>query len=306
MENPKHYLAGVGAFVIWGFFSVPLRALKAFSAGEILYFRILFSVLFLSIILFSFRKASLKKDWAYFRSMSGSKKWKVLGLTLAGGLLLTINWLVFIYTVNYVNVKTASFSYLICPVMTAALGYVIIKEKLEPLQWIAVGLCALSCALIGMSSFQELGYSVVTALSFALYLISQRKNQEFDRLFVLGVQMLFALLVLSFGINHLVGHVPASGLFYEIIILIAIGFTIIPLFLNLFALQQVNSATIGILMYINPMLNFVLAFTLFDEQVDLTQLLGYVIIFIGLFLFNYQNIRKLQGKWVGVKRTTSH
>ncbi|MFM7430580.1 MAG: EamA family transporter [Flammeovirgaceae bacterium] len=113
-------------------------------------------------------------------------------LTLLGGVLLTINWLVFIYVVNAVNVKTASFSYLICPVVTAGLGYVLLQEKLVTIQWLSLLLCAISCVLMGIGNIQELWYSLLIAFSYALYLISQRKNQGFNRLIVLAVQVGFA------------------------------------------------------------------------------------------------------------------
>lgn len=294
MNSQKHYAAGIGAFVIWGFFSLPLRALKEFSAGDILFFRILLSAVLLLIILSAFRKKQVLKEYRNFRALSRLQRKQVIQLTLIGAILLTFNWLVFIYIVNNVNVKTASFSYLICPVITAVMGSVLLKEQLAPLQWLAVALCALSCMLIGMNSLEELGLSFATALSYGLYLISQRKNQGFDRLVVLAVQVLFSLLILSLGFSQLVTAVPTVPYFYGVIFLISAGFTILPLFLNLYALNKVNSATIGILMYINPLLNFVLAILVFDEHVNLMQMLGYSLILLGLVIFNYQNFKKLQ------------
>jgi chloramphenicol-sensitive protein RarD len=122
MNNQKHYAAGVAAFVIWGFFSIPLRALQAYPAGEILYFRILFSAVVLLILIFLFKKKDVRHDWSFFSALPLRKKRTVVLLTLSGGALLTVNWLTFIYIVNGINIKTASFSYLICPVITAVLG----------------------------------------------------------------------------------------------------------------------------------------------------------------------------------------
>ena len=293
MENRKHYAAGILAFVIWGFFSIPLRALSEYSSGEILYFRILFSLMVLAVIIFGFRRKQLREEWLKLKSLPPPQKKNMISLTLVGGALLTVNWLIFIYIVNNVNIKTASFAYLVCPVMTAVLGYVLIKEKLSQTQWIAVALCALSCGLVGLSSWIELAYSFFTALTYALYLISQRKNQGFDRVIVLGVQVLFSFLMLSVMYRFLVQAVPAATEFYVIILVIAAVFTVFPLFLNLFALNRINSATIGILMYLNPVFNFSVAFLVFKEKVTALQLLGYAIIVLALILFNYQNFRKL-------------
>lgn len=294
MNNRKHYAAALSAFVIWGFFSIPLRALRDYSAGEILYFRIIFSVLVLAVVIAVFKRNDLKKEWVTFHSLSDQKRKTTIILTLLGGALLTINWLTFIYIVNNINIKSASFSYLICPVITAILGYVLLKERMTAIQWISVILCAVSCVLIGMSSAAELGYSFFTALTYALYLITQRKNQGFDRMIMLGVQTLFAFMILTFFVNYLVDDIPVSTKFYSIITFIAIAFTVLPLFLNLYALNKINSATIGILMYLNPIINFTVAFIVFKETVDDLQITGYAIIAIALVIFNFPYFKRMK------------
>ena len=294
MNNARHYAAGLLAFFIWGFFPIPLRVLQGTPVGVILYYRILFSFVAVLLAIFLFRRKSLVDTRSFYFSLTIRQRTQVVALTLVGAVFLAINWLTFIYTVNSVNIKTASFSYLICPVLTAVLGYLLLKERLTILQWIAVGICAISCVLIGIVSVSELGYSFLTALSYALYLITQRKNQGADRLVVLVIQTLFVLLVLSAVFNYLVPETPGDLKFFMVIAVIAIVFTALPMFLSLYALQQVNSASIGILMYLNPMINFVLAFTLFDETVYPIQVAGYGFIFIALVLFNYPILTRIR------------
>lgn len=293
MNNQKNYLAGIAAFVIWGFFSIPLRALRGYYVGEILYFRIFFSAMILVLLVALFKRNEVRENLRKMYILSPESRRTMVLLTLAGGALLIVNWLTFIYIVNNINVKTASFSYMICPVITAVLGSWLLKESMDLRQWIAVGLCAVSCLLIGLSSALELGYSFLTAVAYALYLVSQRKNQGFDRLIVLAVQMLFALLLLCVGYSFLVKEVPSTFQFYSVIIIIAGIFTVLPLFLSLFALNKVNSATIGILLYLNPILNFSLALLVFDEKVDFLQGVGYAIIVVAIVLFNYSTIKRL-------------
>src|SRR5258706_16453016 len=100
MGSNKHYAAAISAFVIWGFFSIPLRALKEYAAGEILYFRILFSAVVLLVIVFSFRRAKWKQDWINLMALTKRHQRQIILLTLAGGVLLSVNWLIFIYTIN--------------------------------------------------------------------------------------------------------------------------------------------------------------------------------------------------------------
>ncbi len=293
MDNKKHYLAAVAAFLGWGFFSIPLRALREYPVGEILYFRILFSASILTVVFF-FRRTALRETQATIKAWSAGERRTALFLVLAGGALLTINWLLFIYTVNQINVRTASFAYLICPVLTAVLAYLLLGEKLQPFQWVAVGLCAFSCALIGFQSAPELSYSMLTALTYALYLVSQRKAQGLDRLISLSVQVLFSLCLLTIFFNTLVDHVPGQPRFFGIIAIIAGLFTVLPLFLNLYALNRISSATIGILMYLNPIINFSVAFLVFHESVNAVQLTSYAVILIALVIFNYRNFGKMK------------
>src|ERR1041385_245660 len=112
MNNRKYYAAAILAFTVWGFFPWVLKSLAAYTAGEILYFRIMFSSILLVFIVALVRSGKLGKDLATFKTYATGEKVKVILLWLAGGLLLTINWLTFIYTVNQVNIRTASFSYL--------------------------------------------------------------------------------------------------------------------------------------------------------------------------------------------------
>ena len=296
MNNKNYYLSAILSFLIWGVFSVPLKMMSAYEAGQILFFRIGFAVLLLAVFFFLFNRKEAKENFEVYKSFTKQKKIQTILLTIGGGLLLTANWLIFIYVVNSVNIKTATFSYFICPVLTAVLGFLILKEKLGKLQWIAVLMCAASCVLIGRDSVSELAYSLVIAATYAFYLITQRRNNHFNKLFVLLVQLTAALMVIAPFYSLLVGAAPAGAGFYFAVAGISLVFTIIPLFLNLFALKGLNSATIGILMYINPMLNFTLGVLYFDEKVSATQWISYSIIAAALVLFNSGNIIKINKK----------
>jgi chloramphenicol-sensitive protein RarD len=289
----KHYASAIAAFLVWGFFPLVLRTVGSHPAGEILYFRILFSLAILIVILAAFMRKKTRENIAQFKSLDAKAKRRVMVLTLLGGVLLTINWLVFIYVVNAVNVKTASFSYLICPVVTAGLGYVLLREKLVAIQWISILLCAISCVLMGINNVQELWYSLLIAFSYALYLVTQRKNQGFNRLIVLAVQVAFAFLLMNLFFSQLVGSVTVDYSFFGIVFCIALFFTVLPLFLNLYALNKIDAASIGILMYINPLINFTLAFLVLHETASLTQQVGYAIIAVALVLFNFPVFKRV-------------
>lgn len=233
-----------------------------------------------------FRKKYIRKNWNDFSEMPSTKKRKIAALTLMGGMILASNWFIFIYVVNHVSVKAGSLAYLICPILTTVFAFFLLREKLNKWQWLAVFISVISCVLLSLNHFQDIFYSLAVATTYALYLVSQRKNSELDKFLVLNIQLLFiALLILPFYPKYS-GEIPTESLFYTCIFCIVVFFTIIPLFLSLYALKGINSSTVGILMYINPIINFGLAFFYFKEEITLLQMFSYFLILMSIIVFN--------------------
>ena len=263
--------------------------LHGYASGQILFFRILLSLLLLLLIHGLGRRNAVRAVLRQWQTASGAERRSVAGSTLVGGLLLTANWLLFIYVVNQVSVQAGSFAYLICPIVTALLGFAVLREKLRPNQWAAIALSALSCLLLGAGELRTLLMSLVVALTYAFYLITQRRLQGYDRLVLLMVQLgLAALVVLPLapllGAQPLAGFTDRHLLLYAA--LLSAGFTVLPLFLNLFALNALPSGTVGILMYVNPLVSFALAFLYFGEAATLTQAVAYGVILVSVALYN--------------------
>lgn len=286
MQLNKYFFSALLSFFIWGFFSLALKPLHDYPSLDILFYRVFYATTLLLIINLFFRKEKLKKDVAVFKSFEKSEKQKTLLLTILGGFLLTFNWFLFMYCVNHVSLQSASFAYLICPIITTILAYFILKEKLNQWQWFSVLLCIISCGILSYGHTTELAYSLVIATTFALYLISQRKNNQFDRFVVLTVQMVIASLVLLPFYPFYKGETPSVSVFWILMTLIVVLFTIIPLFLNLYALKGMNSSTVGILMYTNPLINFILAIFYFKEEINFSQTIAYSLILISIVIFN--------------------
>lgn len=284
----KYYGAAIAAFLIWGFIPFPLRALHGYPSGQILYFRVLLSVLCLIVLLLTVRRREAIQTWHQFTGHSFREKRRFLLLTMAGGGLLTMNWLSFIYVINHVTIQTASFSYLICPILTALLGFLILKEPLRKNQWIAIGLSLLSCALIGVGSVTNLLFSLLIASTYAFYLISQRVLPNYDKLVTLFLQLSVAFLFIGpfYPYFRAEGAALPDGHFFGVVFLLSLGFTVIPLFLNLYALKELTSGTIGILMYINPLINFAMAFLYFGEAATPIQIFAYGIILVSIVIYN--------------------
>ncbi|WP_396164231.1 EamA family transporter, partial [Flavobacterium sp.] len=259
------------AFIIWGFFSLALKPLTNYASLDILFFRVFIATAFLLGINLIFRKSVVLEAKKTFKELSKKKQKSAVIMTVVGGLLLVLNWFLFIYAVNHVSLQSASFAYII-----------------------AVGLCVISCVILSYGNFKDLIYSVIIALSFGFYLVSQRKNSDFDKFLVLTIQMVISSVILlpfypSFG-----GAIPTEFLFYGLLLIIVIVFTIIPLFLNLYALKGLNSSTVGILMYTNPLIHFFLAIFYFKESVSIAQIVSYSLILISILVFNLTNFKNLR------------
>ncbi|WP_299825833.1 EamA family transporter [uncultured Pontibacter sp.] len=288
IDKKPYYAAGLAAFIIWGFIPFPLKALAAYPSGQILYFRVALSVVLLLLICLVFRKKQVKSTLASVKSSQPKDRRKFILYTFLGGALLTVNWLSFIYVINHINIQTGSFSYLLCPIITAVLGFLLLKEELRLNQWIAIALSAISCALIGSGEITSLLFSLLIALSYAFYLITQRILKDYDKIVLLTLQLLLSFAFIGpFYSYFSAGATTALGPdFYLNIGLLSAAFTVLPLFLNLFALKELTSGTIGILMYINPILNFIMAFLYFGEETTTLKVLAYLIIFISVIIYN--------------------
>jgi chloramphenicol-sensitive protein RarD len=296
MKLTKYYLAAFFAFFIWGFFSLALKPLHNYSSLDIMFYRVFFSVVVMVLINLVFRKNVIRENWNHFSKMSQEQKRSTVVLTLGGALFLASNWFVFIFVMNHVSVKAASLAYLICPILTTVIAFYTLKETLSKGQWVAVMISILGCVLLSLNHFEDIFFSFVVAATYAFYLVSQRKNSELDKFLVLTIQLLFTALILLPFYPKYSGTVPTEPLFYGCLLIIVIFFTIIPLFLNLYALKGINSSTVGIMIYINPIINFLLALFYYNEQVSLLQLCSYFLILVSIVVFNAKLIFPIKQK----------
>ncbi|QMU30804.1 EamA family transporter [Adhaeribacter radiodurans] len=292
----KYYSAAILAFTIWGFIVFPLRAVANFPSGQILYFRVLFAMLGLATITFLFRRDSLKQTWLAYQSETLRNKRRLILFTVLGGLLLMVNWLVFIYVINHIDIQTGSFSYLLCPILTALLGYLLLKEELRSNQWLAIGISIISCSLIGTGELTNLFYSLLVALSYAFFLITQRVLKQYDKLVLLTLQLIIVFACMGPFYSFFKGTEASPELnlsFYGAIFVLSFLFTILPLFLNMYALKELKSGTIGILMYINPIINFLIAFLYFQEKTSSEKAIAYGLIFLSIIIYNLPVRKKI-------------
>jgi chloramphenicol-sensitive protein RarD len=298
----KYFIAAFSAVIIWGFFSIPLRMLRDYNSDQILYYRIFTSLILTWLYILLFRKKQIKLDMKFFRQEDKFSRKKIIWLSLLAGFLITGNWFTFIYAVNNVNLKSAAFAYMVCPLITAMGGFLILKEKLTNMKLIALGFASISIVILAQGSLMDVFWSILIAALYSFYLIIQRAMVGIDKFNMLGLHLLIAtFLMLPFFISEFQSF-PSDLSFWLTIVVISIFFTIIPLFLSLYALIGMPSSTLGIIIYINPIVAFAVAFFYFHEGISLLQLYSYSLLLVAVIVFNWAIIKDILFKSPAIDR----
>ncbi|WP_239692492.1 EamA family transporter RarD [Microbulbifer mangrovi] len=273
-------LAGLGAYLIWGFAPLYFKLLGGLSAPEILAHRSIWSLLLALILL-----AVLGKLHGLKAVLSSRKAMLALLVSTA---LISTNWLIFIWAVVNDHLLDASLGYYINPLISVLLGVMVLGEKLRPLQWIAVALAALG---IGYELWQFGSLPLVAlgvALTFGFYGLV-RKKTPVDSLTGMTVETLF-LLPLAVGFLFWTSS-PTSNLLnnsWELngLLLLAGPITLTPLLLFNIAARRLNLSTLGFLQYLGPTLMFFLAVLLYNEPFDKAKLVTFIFVWTALGFYS--------------------
>lgn len=291
------FLAALSANIIWGFVSIPIRLLKAYPAEQILFFRILTSLFICWLFILLFQRNKLIKDLKLLKTGYEFSNKKLRLLLLTSGFLITFNWYAFIYVINHVSLNSAAFAYMVCPLITALAGFVLLKEEISRLKFIGIGLAVISVIILATGSLRDVTWSVITASFYAFYLITQRVMQSLDKINVLGMQLAIAFCIILPVYIFVANDVTTDWIFWLNIIIIAVVFTLIPLFLSLYALEGLPSSTVGIIIYINPIIAFCVAFLYFHESIQINQIFAYTLLLVAVIIFNWKIFSNTLGKF---------
>lgn len=288
----RYLAAALSAAALWGFISVPMRNMHSHSSEQILYYRVLCSLIIVWIVIISGRRQALRSNFENVQLLLRPEKVKLLFLILTAGVLITLNWFTFIYVINHISLQSGVFAYLVCPIITALLGFLLLREQLSRLKIVAISMAFISISVMATGSLREVAWSVAVALTYAGYLIIQRVTAHIDRFTMLGVQLIISsLFLLPFFIIHF-EPVPIETSFWINTLALAVIFTIIPLFLSMYALTGVPSSTVGITIYLNPIIAFGVAVLYFHDPVDRHKLWGYLVLLFSVILFNWNVIHE--------------
>ncbi len=277
-------LLGISAYAMWGVLPLYLHLLQPVPALQVLSHRVLWSLLLLAVIVIALRKA---------KGIAAAARGRTLLLLLGSAALIAINWLVYIWSVQHAHVLDASLGYFINPLVNVALGMLVLGERLRRWQGVAIGLAALGVLLLTLHGVGALWIPLALALSFGGYGLL-RKVAAIDALGGLTVETLLlgapALAVLLWA-DHT--GTAAFGVSTRIdVLLIAAGaVTATPLLLFAAAAKRLPYATMGLLQYIAPTLQFLEAVLLFGEPVQPVHFATFALIWSGCALYAWDSLR---------------
>lgn len=265
--------------MLWGLFPLYWPLLEPASPWEILAHRMAWSFAFLLVI------NGILRTWPQVRAALGDARTR--RLLLGAAALVSVNWGTYIWAVNNGYVVEASLGYFINPLVSVALGVLVLGETLRRLQWIAVGIAGFAVAVLTFSYGRPPWIALILAFSFGLYGLARKQagvpavpaltvETAFQAPFALG----YLLLLASSG--HLTfGADPANSL-----MLMTSGIaTTVPLLLFGAAAIRLPLVVLGVLQYLAPVIQFLLGVTVFAEHMPPGRWAGFALVWLALVLF---------------------
>jgi len=278
-ETTAGIVFGIGAYGLWGLLPLYFFVLQPASAVEIVANRVVWSLVFCTLLL------TATRSW---RALSNAFRDRSVFTTLAlAAVLIAVNWLTYTYGVTTGQAVEASLGYFINPLVSVLLGVFVLKEKLRPLQWAAVGIGFIAVGVLTVSYGKLPWIALTLAVSFGLYgFVKKRVGPRVDAVTSLSVEtMVLAPLagatMVWLGMSGIatLGS-EGSGHFW---LLVASGvITAVPLLFFGASARRLPLTTIGLLQYFAPVLQFVVALVVFKEAMTLDRWIGFGVVWLAL------------------------
>lgn len=283
-DQRRGVLYGVAAYSLWGLFPLYWPLLKPSGPIEILAHRMAWSLVAVVAIL------AVRRHWSWFRHLE-PRQFGLLGLA---ALLITANWGTYIYGVNSGHVVESALGYFINPLVSVLFGVILLKERLRPLQWAAVGFGALAVLVLALDYGRLPWIALTLAVSFGIYGLVKKKanvgaaeSLTVETLVLLGPALAYLVYLEQSGGATFGDHGPWHAL------LLAGGglVTAVPLLFFTASAIRVPLTTIGLLQYIAPILQFLVGVLIAKETMPASRWAGFAIVWLALVIFTYDSLR---------------
>lgn len=280
----KGVVYAAGAYIIWGLLPIYWKSLHNVPAGQILAHRIVWSLVFVGLILTS------RHNWGW---LAGAlKRPRVLLTFTLSGLLLGVNWFVYIWGVNAGFIVETSLGYFINPLVNVLLGYLILKEKLRLAQWLALSVAVVGVLYLTFSYGAFPWIALTLAFSFGIYGLL-RKTADLNS--AEGLFLETAVLFLpAFGFLLLqemrgTGALAHSSTSTNLLLVGAGAVTSVPLLLFAAGARRITLTTLGLLQYMAPTLQFLIGVLIYHEAFGPERLVGFGLIWLALILYTAES-----------------
>ena len=280
----KGVLYAVGANLLWGFLPIYWKALRAVPPVEILAHRIIWSFIFLAVLM------TLRKSWPALREKLRCRR--TLAAFLASSGLIAVNWLLYIWAVNSSHLVETSLGYFINPLVNVLLGFLFLRERLNRPQTVAVILAGTGLLFLTWRYGGLPWVALGLAFSFGFYglikkvgALSATEGLTFETA-VLSVPALAYLLLVGAGGTGAFGR----GVNPTTLLALSGVVTASPMLLFAVAARRIPLATVGFLGYISPSLQFILGVLVYREPFDAARLVGFVIIWVALAVYSLDGV----------------
>ncbi|MGF2055213.1 EamA family transporter RarD [Vagococcus fluvialis] len=297
--NPKWGLtAGLLAYILWGVLPFYWKAVGVVSAISILSYRVLWSFVFMIVVLLLTKK--WPSFWQEVKELFDNKK-RLIAIIIAA-ILITTNWFIFIFSVSSGKVIDASLGYYMNPLVNVVLATVILKERLGRGELIACLLATAGVILLTVQSGHMPWSSIAMAVTFSLYGLI-KKTASVSSLTGLTIE---TAIIAPFAFIYLVFFSAEGFMAFDLkinLLLVGAGVvTAIPLFLFAEAAKNISYILVGFLQYIAPTLMLLAAIFQFGETFSAPQIIAFSFIWIGIIIFTGTNILTLRKNKLKKKR----
>jgi chloramphenicol-sensitive protein RarD len=283
--------AGV-SFLLWGLWPLYWRELQSVSVFELIAHRIVWSLLLLLAIMLAQRTLPQLRA----ALVTGH----VLGSSLLSGVLLATNWTIYVWAVNDGHVIDSSLGYFLTPLCNVALGFMFLHERLRPPQWAAVGFAVAGVAVLLLRAGHLPWIALSLASSWSLYGILKKKS-SLGPIAGLTVETLLlspvAAAVLLWRIRAGESAFGQASAGIDALVLASGVITTAPLLLFAYGARRIRLATLGLLQYIAPSVQFLLGLWLFNEPLDAVRLHACILIWVGLVIYTADSFRSQRARF---------
>lgn len=286
-DQRRGAIQGFSAYLLWGLFPLYFHALEPSGAWEILAHRILWTLAICLLLL------TVRRDWSWIRPLL--RRPGLVGGIAVAALLIAVNWVVYVAAVVAGNVSDAALGYFLNPIVTVALGVFLLRERLRPLQWVAVGVGLVAALYLSVGAGRVPWIALTLAVTFAAYgLLKKRLGATLPALHGLTVETTVLTpvavgLVVWLGVSGTQTFTTEGPVHTSLLVLSGVV-TAAPLLLFAAAARRVPLVTIGLLQFVTPVMQLICGVVLLGEHMSTQRWVGFGIVWVALVMLTVDSL----------------